>query len=155
MAALQSTYQHHAVPLLPSHFYSVALSLFSNLPVPHTVMISLPLQSLSPRLVLPSEQSIGADYNDKRSGERHQLAMWEVDLWKKKETGDSRTIACFPFSIKLKYPIIKLGPGSGESPWHAEDIDRPATDLCFVSQSKHVTTLFALAGGRRCGAPSM
>lgn len=74
---------------------------------------------------------------------------------KKKEMGDSRTTACFPFSVELKYPIIKLGPGSGESPWRAEDIDRPATDLRFVSQSKHVRTLFALAGGRRCGAPSM
>lgn len=63
--------------------------------------------------------------------------------------------ACFSFSIELKYPIIKLGPGSGESPWHAEDFDSPATDLRFVSQSKHVRTLFALARGGRCGAPSM
>lgn len=74
---------------------------------------------------------------------------------KEKEIGNSRMTACFPFSNKLTYPIIKLGPGLGESRWHAEDIDRPATDLCFVSQSKHVRTLFALAGGRRCGAPSM
>lgn len=141
------------ISTVPFHCYSLtlpwSLSLFSNLPVPH----DLTAFTESPQVVFPSKQSIGADYNDKCSGERHQLAMLGWIYEKKKRKW--RLNACFSFSIKLKYRIIKLRPGSGESPWRAEDIDRPATDLCFVSQSKHVRTLFALVRGRRCGAPSM
>lgn len=146
------------ISTMPFHYYSLAFTWWLSCSFQTFQFLKQSWSYCLYRVKLFGLQSSPLEQTKMTSVQKRGIS-WLRERWtyeeKKKEMGNSRTTACFPFSIQLTYPIIKLGPGSGESPRHAEDIDRPATDLCFVSQSKHVRTLFALARGRRCGAPSM